>query len=160
MMTSAVMATMLGASIATDVTNKVGNLIDVYNAPNQLKSVGSIDLARITNADKSFIENFKIEDFEKVAETYERTGYRVDKMSDDTMNFLAHIYLQAQRCRHYFNPVQLSDMVLMPKVNMPKSLLDDFERRCKNGLRWWNVEKDDVTMGDFQYDNVEEDYIQ
>lgn len=153
---------MMGASAVGGIANKVGNLVDVYNAPDQLRSVGSIDLAKLTNADLSFIEKYKIEDYEKVAETYERTGYRVDIVCDSDYRtpFIDFIENRALLTRHYFNPIQFSDTGLECSLNVSSSLLADFNARLKNGIRLWNVGKADVNMGDFAYDNVEEDYIQ
>lgn len=161
-LTSAALGVMIGASAVGNVAKQVGNLIDVKNAPDQLKSVGSIDLAKITNADKSFIERYQIEDFDKVAETYERTGYRVDIDCDaDTLKpfneFIEDRGIYS--IRYYFNPLQIDSVMMDSKINIPKSMMDDFRLRLGNGIRLWNVRHSDVTMGDFAYDNVEEAYI-
>lgn len=151
-----------GASIAGSVAQRAGTLIDVANSPNQLRSIGKVPEATLMNGTKPFNEIYQIDDWNIVADTYEKTGYRVDKidtdMYRDTFDAFIGFTLAGNR-RYYYNPIQVSSIELDSRINIPADLMSDFEMRLKNGLRLWQVAHSDVNIGDFKYDNVEEAYI-
>lgn len=151
-----------GASIASGMARHAGSLIDVANSPNQLRSSGNIPDATLMNGTMPFMETYVIDDWDIVADTYEKTGYRVDEVRNDVymQNFQGWLEKEAfYLTRHYYNPLQLSSCELEGTINIPSGLLGDFEMRLKNGVRFWNVSYDGVRMGDFEYDNAEEAYI-
>lgn len=151
-----------GASVLGGVARQAGNLIDVANAPNQLRSIGKVPEATLMNGTMPFDEIYQIDDWGIVADTYEKTGYRVDKINADMYRdpFDAFIlFTISGNVRYYYNPIQVSSIELDSKINIPADLISDFEMRLKNGLRLWQVSHTDVSIGDFKYDNVEEAYI-
>lgn len=150
-----------GASIAGGVANQVGKLIDVANSPRQVKSMGNVSSNVLMNGNIPYVETWYIDDYEIVADTYEKTGYRVDIVDNQVYhtNFVTWMKDKGiTNVRHNFNPLQLSALTLESKINIPAGLMDDFEMRLKNGIRFWNT-KSGIAMGDFTFDNVEEAYI-
>lgn len=151
-----------GASIVGNVAQRAGNLIDVANAPRQVKSMGNVSSNVLMNGNIPYVEKWIVDDYEIVADTYEKTGYRVDIVGNEVwqMPFPKWIEINGiTNVRHYFNPLQLSSVRLESAINIPSGLKADFEMRLKNGIRFWNVKQPDVNIGDFKYDNVEEAYI-
>ena len=151
-----------GASIVSNVTQRAGNLIDVANAPRQVKSMGNVSSNTLMNGSIPYIERLAVDDYDIVADTYEKTGYRVDIVDNKVWQKHFDGWMRINgivNVRYYFNPLQLSSVNLDSAINIPSGLMSDFEMRLKNGLRFWNVKHTDVNIGDFKYDNVEEAYI-
>ena len=151
-----------GASIVSNVAQRAGNLIDVANAPRQVKSMGNVSSNTLMNGDIPYIERWAVDDYDIVADTYEKTGYRVDIVGNKVWQQHFDEWMKINgivNVRYYFNPLQLSSVNLDSAINIPSGLMSDFEMRLKNGLRFWNVKHTDVNIGDFKYDNVEEAYI-
>ena len=151
-----------GASIVGNVTQRAGNLIDVANAPRQVKSMGNVSSNTLMNGNIPYIERWAVDDYDIVADTYEKTGYRVDIVDNKVWQKHFDGWMRINgivNVRYYFNPLQLSSVNLDSAINIPSGLMSDFEMRLKNGLRFWNVKHTDVNIGDFKYDNVEEAYI-
>lgn len=151
-----------GASIVGNVAQRAGNLIDVMNAPRQVKSMGNVSSNVLMNGDIPYVEKWIVDDYDLVADTYEKTGYRVDIVDNSVWQQHFDEWMERNgivNVRYYFNPLQLSSVTLDSAINIPSGLMADFEMRLKNGLRLWNVKHTDVNIGDFTYDNVEEAYI-
>ena len=151
-----------GASIVSNVAQRAGNLIDVANAPRQVKSMGNVSSNTLMNGNIPYIERWAVDDYDIVADTYEKTGYRVDIVDNKVWQKHFDGWMRINgivNVRYYFNPLQLSSVNLDSAINIPSGLMSDFEMRLKNGLRFWNVKHTDVNIGDFKYDNVEEAYI-
>ena len=151
-----------GSSIVSNVAQRAGNLIDVANAPRQVKSMGNVSSNTLMNGNIPYIERWAVDDYDIVADTYEKTGYRVDIVDNKVWqkHFDGWVRINGiVNVRYYFNPLQLSSVNLDSAINIPSGLMSDFEMRLKNGLRFWNVKHTDVNIGDFKYDNVEEAYI-
>lgn len=152
----------VGASIIGSLANQAGKLIDVMNAPCQVKSMGNVSSNVLMNGNIPYIEKWFIDDYEIVADTYEKTGYRVDLVQNDVWQQGFTDWIKAKgiaNVRHYFNPLQLSSVTLESDINIPSGLIGDFEMRLKNGVRFWNVKTNKAGIGNFTYDNVEEAYI-
>lgn len=151
-----------GSSIVGNVSQRAGNLIDVANAPRQVKSMGNVSSNTLMNGNIPYIERWAVDDYDIVADTYEKTGYRVDIVDNKVWQKHFDGWMRINgivNVRYYFNPLQLSSVNLDSAINIPSGLMSDFEMRLKNGLRFWNVKHTDVNIGDFKYDNVEEAYI-
>ena len=151
-----------GASIVGNVAQRAGSLIDVANAPRQVKSMGNVSSNTLMNGNIPYIERWAVDDYDIVADTYEKTGYRVDIVDNKVWQKHFDGWMRINgiiNVRYYFNPLQLSSVNLDSAINIPSGLMSDFEMRLKNGLRFWNVKHTDVNIGDFKYDNVEEAYI-
>lgn len=151
-----------GASIVGNVAQRAGNLIDVANAPRQVKSMGNVSSNTLMNGNIPYIERWAVDDYDIVADTYEKTGYRVDIVDNKVWQQHFDEWMKINgivNVRYYFNPLQLSSVNLDSAINIPSGLMSDLEMRLKNGLRFWNVKHTDVNIGDFKYDNVEEAYI-
>lgn len=151
-----------GASIVGNVAQRAGNFIDVANAPRQVKSMGNVSSNTLMNGNIPYIERWAVDDYDIVADTYEKTGYRVDIIDNKVWQKHFDGWMRINgivNVRYYFNPLQLSSVNLDSAINIPSGLMSDFEMRLKNGLRFWNVKHTDVNIGDFSNDNVEEAYI-
>ena len=151
-----------GASIVGNVAQRAGSLIDVANAPRQVKSMGNVSSNTLMNGNIPYIERWAVDDYDIVADTYEKTGYRVDIVDNKVWQKHFDGWMRINgivNVRYYFNPLQLSSVNIDSAINIPSGLMSDFEMRLKNGLRFWNVKHSDVNIGDFKYDNVEEAYI-
>lgn len=151
-----------GSSIVGNVSQRAGNLIDVANAPRQVKSMGNVSSNTLMNGNIPYIERWAVDDYDIVADTYEKTGYRVDIVDNKVWQKHFDGWMRINgivNVRYYFNPLQLSSVNLDSAINIPSGLMSDFEMRLKNGLRFWNVKHTDVNIGDFSNDNVEEAYI-
>lgn len=151
-----------GSSIVGNVAQRAGSLIDVANAPRQVKSMGNVSSNTLMNGNIPYIERWAVDDYDIVADTYEKTGYRVDIVDNKVWQKHFDGWMRINgivNVRYYFNPLQLSSVSLDSSINIPSVLMSDFEMRLKNGLRFWNVKQPDVNIGDFKYDNVEEAYI-
>lgn len=151
-----------GSSIVGNVAQRAGSLIDVANAPRQVKSMGNVSSNTLMNGNIPYIERWAVDDYDIVADTYEKTGYRVDIVDNKVWQKHFDGWMRINgivNVRYYFNPLQLSSVSLDSSINIPSVLMSDFEMRLKNGLRFWNVKHTDVNIGDFKYDNVEEAYI-
>lgn len=151
-----------GASIVGNVAQRAGSLIDVANAPRQVKSMGNVSSNTLMNGNIPYIERWAVDDYDIVADTYEKTGYRVDIVDNKVWQQHFDEWMKINgivNVRYYFNPLQLSSVNLDSAINIPSGLMSDFEMRLKNGIRFWNVKHTDANIGDFKYDNVEEAYI-
>ena len=151
-----------GASIVGNVSQRAGNLIDVANAPRQVKSMGNVSSNTLMNGNIPYIERWAVDDYDIVADTYEKTGYRVDIVDNKVWQQHFDEWMKINgiaNVRYYFHPLQLSSVNLDSAINIPSGLMSDFEMRLKNGIRFWNVKHTDVNIGDFSNDNVEEAYI-
>ena len=155
---------LLGASLALGgaaaVSSQVGKLIDIKNAPNQLKSLGNYNISVLANGTIPFVETYYIDDYKEVADTYEKTGYRVDLvLNTEYHKTLPHLIDdQSLFTRYYFNPLQFGNVDLDCNINISGAMLSDFSFRLKNGIRFWKVASD-VEIGNYQNDNVEVKYL-
>lgn len=146
-----------GVAVASGVTSQVGKLVDVFNSPTQLKSLGNYENALLNNSNVPYIEKYVIDDYEQVAMTYERTGYRVDKVYNDIYLQKFNEFVKDLLTRHYYNPIQFGNVELYCDANISQEMRDNFGFRLKNGIRFWNT--DNGSIGDYRYDNVEEKYL-
>lgn len=144
-----------GAGIA----NTIGSRKDIKNAPDKLRSRGNFAEALGTDNLIPYIMTYQINDFDKVADTYEKTGYRVDKQSNAILQTLQDFYnSNALGCREYFAPVQVSSVEISFTRCVPDEVRDDIQARLLNGIRFYPYYNCDP-KGEFteylRFDNVE-----
>ena len=102
-----------GASIVGNVSQRAGNLIDVANAPRQVKSMGNVSSNTLMNGNIPYIERWAVDDYDIVADTYEKTGYRVDIVDNKVWQKHFDGWMRINgivNVRYYFNPLQLSSV--------------------------------------------------
>ena len=103
-----------------------------------------------------FIETQQVNDIVQCANYYHRNGYLVNEY----ITMEQQIFNTQSNYRYYFDVLKLS----IPEVHLHNVIEDEetvneIENRFITGLRLWHVRNEDVTIGDFTYDNVENDYL-
>lgn len=142
----------------------IGSRQDIRRAPNTVRATGNINESKLLDNTSPYIVYRIVDDFRKVVETYERTGYAVEQDFSFNISDEATIDVLFSECeldnRYYFNPVQATFAnIIVRGLSVPQSVKDNIALRFGNGLRFWNVEQDDVELGNFAYDNVERSAI-
>ena len=102
---------------------------------------------------EAFIMHYveRVNDYLQCANYFHRNGYLVNNY----VNSISNIFNYVQN-RYYFNILKMEN----PNVHLHDVIEDEdtitlVAERLTDGLRLWNVKSTGVTMGDFQYDNVE-----
>lgn len=143
-----------------NLTSLGGHQYDIYNAPNTIRFSGNVDFQKLIDNTTPYLVVRRVDDYKKVVETYERTGYKVEQdfsfnISEDCTLDVLVSDLKLDN-RYYFNPVQATfQNIVIKNLSVPQSVKDNIALRFGNGLRFWNVDQDDVELGNFKYDNVE-----
>lgn len=144
-----------GAGIA----NLIGSRQDLKNAPDKLRSRGNYIEALGTDNLIPYIMTYQINDFDKVADTYEKTGYRVDIQSNEILQTLQDFYKSNNLgCRNFFAPVQVSSVDISFTRCVPNDVREDIQARLANGIRFYRSYMCDpggVFTEYLKYDNVE-----
>lgn len=123
-------------------------------APDILKQSGTMgDIS--SDSYQLFISCKKVNDYEQCAQYYHRNGYLVNEYITQVSNIFNSV-----KNRYYFDMLKMS----IPEVHLHNHIEDEdtvglIEERLTQGLRLWNVLNEDVIIGDFTYDNVENDYL-
>ena len=144
-----------GISSAND--NIVSQAIKDMNmklAPATPKQVGNISGVSAKDAFIMYYEELCI-DYQQCAQYYHRNGYLVNEYINATPNIFAYVFN-----RYYFNVLKMQ----LPNVHLHNVIEDEdtiqaITDRLVDGLRLWNVNNQGVVIGDFQYDNVENNYL-
>lgn len=156
-LSTALFALGAGLNATGNIASTAGNRADLMNAPDQRRYQGNIFATMLANSLCIAKTIYKSPDYARVAETLEKTGYRVDETS--------HCYLQSLQSflaslinRKYWLPIQFT-ATFSCALNVPKDTLDDIAMRCSNGIRFHRVMTSGVADigADLRYDNVEGD---
>ena len=96
-----------------------------------------------------------VNDFNQCAQYYHRNGFLVNEYINAKSDIFAYVFN-----RYYFNILKMS----LPNVHLHHVIEDEdtieaITDRLIDGVRLWNVRNTGVVIGDFQYDNVENDYL-
>lgn len=147
-------------SSASQITNLIGSRQDTKNAPDKLRSKGNFVEALQTDNLIPYLMTYQVNDFEKVADTYEKTGYRVDIQTNDVFQSLNDFINKNDiGCRQYFYPVQVSAVDISFTICAPEDVRDDIQTRLANGIRFYPDYLLDpshsVLTNNLQYDNLE-----
>ena len=123
---------------ATPDTEKQGNTLTADTIIEATMTIRKVDV---------------VDDYDNVALTYERTGYKVSKRVYNT-NLFEYCYN-----RYYYNCItaEIYSMSLYDYIT-DEATLTNIKARFASGLRLWLAEKDATHaayIGDFKYDNVE-----
>ena len=98
------------------------------------------------------------ENIEQVAQIYHRIGYNVKRYVNDTCTLLETLGLVINR--YYYNIIQLGECAVHIEGKMEnEDITSDIMRRLQQGFRFWNTTVTGFALCDFQYDNVENDYL-
>lgn len=150
------MNTKIGA-VDSAKNNLVTQAFQDYNVacqpptPKQVGNVGGI------GAKDAYIMYYEehVQDYEQCAQYYHRNGFLVNEYINGTDNIFGYVFN-----RYYFNILKMQ----LPNVHLHNVIEDEdtinaITDRLVDGLRLWNVMYEDVSLGDFQYDNVELLYL-
>lgn len=129
------------------ITNVFEKKENLQNTPNTLLSSTSGFSNTYTKVNAPCL-NYKVAtDITQCAMYFERFGYKVNYYVDNNINNYTP--------RYYYNYIQFSNVDLSLIVLNDNETLNNIKTRFINGVRLWNIEKDNVILGDYTYDNVE-----
>lgn len=134
----------------------VNNLIKFSNlksSPADLKSSGTYSTDVLMNSVTPIIKTDFVKDIQKVSETIEMIGYKVNEPVS-TRNLF-----DSMNIRYYFNVIKMSDCSISLNILQDAETLKNIENRLKNGVRLWNA-TNISTIGRYDVDNVEKQYIE
>lgn len=124
-------------------------------APDNPKQFGDGISILLSPLHKFFYQEYKVRDFEQCAQYYHRNGYKVLEYTNEINDIFSYF-----DNRYYFNIMKFSDINLhLLGVIEDEETLAGIEERLMDGIRAWNVQRTGVVIGDFTYDNCENDYL-
>ena len=145
-------ALVVGA-IANNIGGQLMQDVNHLYKPTTPKQMASLSSAV---GNEAYIMSYeeRVVDFNQVAQYYHRNGY----LTNTYINYTDTLFEDVQN-RYYFNVLKMS----LPEVHLKNVIEDEttimlLKQRLTEGLRLWNVLNSD-NIGDFQYDNVEYDFI-
>lgn len=157
----------VGADAGGNILNQAIKESNVIATPPTPKQSGNLS-ANLTNEALIMKVVYKVNDYEQCAQYYHRNGYLINRYINFTDSLFEDIRIDEGR--YYFNvlKMQLPEVHLrgVPEDELTVSLIKE---RLVSGLRLWNVDYpldpatpqgSKVSIGDFQYDNVELSFIQ
>lgn len=97
----------------------------------------------------------RVQDYEQCAQYYHRNGFLVNEYINAKADIFGYVFN-----RYYFNILKMQ----LPNVHLHNVIEDEdtcnaIADRLVDGVRLWNVNNPGVVIGDFQYDNVENDFL-
>ena len=155
--------------IAGAALGAIGNVFDQYYteknllaAPSTLSQLGECINGFLSQSHLIYRKKEKVIDYEQCAQYYHRNGYLVN----EHVNAINNIFEYVQN-RWHFNIIKMSVAeVHLHNVIEDEATIDAIKERLEDGIRLWNINNSysgtTVTpvIGNFQYDNVENDFIQ
>lgn len=136
-----------------DILGQAIKDINVSMMPPSQKTNGNM-FANVTKDSDIWYRISKVSNFEYCAWLYHTIGYLVN---EPIKNIEDHIFDRVNT-RYYYNVLKTKDTIVHLNVLESNEDTEDINRRLEKGLRLWNVENN-VTIGTFQYDNVEKSYL-
>lgn len=134
-------------SLVGGITNIVEKKENLKHTPNTLLSSTSGFSNTYTKVNAPCL-NYKVAtDITECTMYFERFGYKVNYYVDNNLSNYTP--------RYYYNYVQFSNVDLSLIVLNDNETLNNIKTRFINGIRLWSIEKDNVILGDYTYDNVE-----
>ena len=127
---------------------------NLENAPDTTINRGYALNVELTNYNKIFEKIDVVNDIDTVAKRLEYYGYRVNEaiVGDYFITNISNI-------RYYYNVIQLDTETYTLLYNTPKTLIDNFVYRLKNGIRLFNFASMTIEAS-LRYDNVETEFIE
>lgn len=134
------------------------NIMNASAAPATLKSGGIATSALFSEGMNIRLDIYKVNDFEQCAQYYHRYGYLVDEYVSGIDDIFQYV-----NTRYYYNVLKMREIDIS-LVNYPSSndILELIRERLENGIRLWNVTQYTTNaryIGDYEYDNIENDYL-
>ncbi len=128
---------------ATPDTEKQGNTLTADTLMEATMTIKKLDV---------------VDDYENVARTYERLGYKVAKRLNNI-----NLFDYAWEKRYYYNCIT-ADIYEMSLINYitDEATMTNIKQRFSSGLRLWSTLEGKLCadyIGDFRYDNVEMEYL-
>lgn len=142
------------SSIASNIGGQLVKDANMRAIPPQAKQIANISGVMARQAYiMTYIE--RVQDYEQCAQYYHRNGYLVNEYINATPDIFGYVFN-----RYYFNVLKMQ----LPNVHLHNVIEDEdtiqaISDRLVDGLRLWNVNNQGVVIGDFQYDNVENNYL-
>lgn len=126
-------------------------------APDNVKQISNVGSKLSSNNIRPFTRITFVNNFEECAYYFHLNGFLVNQPYPNG-NTSIFDYV---RNRYYFNVIKMRelDVHLFDYIN-DEDTLRIIKDRFLDGMRLWNVEYDDVSIGDFTYDNVELAYLE
>ena len=163
-----------GNNIVDDAEERISNLLtsDVFGSatpllqqaieddnvtkiPNTVQQIGEYISEYCTFDKFLYSQSYKVNDYDKCASYFHRNGFHVEEYINNINNIFDYV-----STRYYFNVLKMSDSnIILDGCITDNSTLEGINERLKDGVRLWNVENNDVVMGNFTYDNVEISYL-
>lgn len=145
------------ANTANAINGIIGERANAYFMPNTSRSNGDISSDILSNSNRIYFRQEVVEDINQVAQYYHRNGYLVNEYVKYELGLDA--LLNNNNTRAYYNIIKLSMCSVHLNTLEAQDIIDDIERRLQNGFRYWNLSSR-ISIGTFQYDNVEKEYLQ
>ena len=145
-----------GLQAATTIASELAQVQDIKSTPNSLKSSGSDVSVRLGFADSGSPKT-----------TVMATEKIMNSTARERIGNYFHLYGYAQnremkinlRSRHFYNYIKTVGANVKGKGKyseaIPKMYLEEIKRVFDNGVTFWHVDRRQVTMYDYQYDNTE-----
>ena len=143
-----------GSIISTVVANNL-KFDNLKNSPDNVKKYsGIISSDIITSAISPIIKIDYVSDIVKCARLIEMYGYKINKLySSQSFNF------NNFNIRYYYNVLKFSECSITLNILNDNETVNNIISRLTYGIRLWN-NYSDVIIGDFTYDNVENEFIE
>ena len=142
--------------IADPVTKVAYTEQNLKYAPDNVKQISNAGSKFSSNNVRVFSRITFVNNFNECAYYFHTNGFLVnEKYPNGTGSIFDYV-----RNRYYFNIVKFSELDLhLINYIENDALVQSIKDRFLDGIRLWNVEYNDVTIGDFRYDNVELAYL-
>ena len=149
----------LGSAIESfnEVTQEYAKVNNYLYAPMSAKQLGSANGDSLGLAYVIYDRVSIVEDIEQIAQYYHRNGYLVNEYVKYELPLSS--LLNNNNTRAYYNIIKLSMCSVHLNTLEAQDIIEDIERRLQNGFRYWNLSSR-ISIGTFQYDNVEKEYLQ
>ena len=142
-----------GSYVNTALDAVSASAFNAFAAPSKGVSTGNFANDIATGSGDSFITIKRISNYDSVARYYQKYGNRVDKHIDEILTFIQ--VLNRYNIRYYFGYLKFNYCDVHLNMLESESLIEDIKNRLYDGVRYWNVNKNDVIMCDYQHDNAE-----
>lgn len=145
-----------------DIFNQYYTEKNLLAAPSTLSQLGECINGLLSHSHLIYYKQEKVIDFEQCANYYHRNGYLVNEYVNNVENIFEYV-----QNRWHFNILKMSIAeVHLHNVIEDDDTIDSIKQRLEDGIRLWNINNQQSgttvrpVIGNFYYDNVENDFIQ
>lgn len=124
-------------------------------APSTLSQLGECINGLLSQSHLIFKQIEEVIDYTQCGNYYHRNGFLINEHINAKSDIFGYI-----STRYYFNIIKMSIAeVHLHHVIEDETTVEEIKARLNDGVRLWNIRNTGVTIGDFQYDNVEYDFL-